>query len=219
MLTALVTGANRGIGLEFCKKLSKKGYHVIALCRKSSENLEAINNVQIMSGIDVREVQHDTFESLRQNGVDLLINNAGILSNESLSDANFNRMQEQFEVNALGSLRVTMALLDKLNPKAKVALITSRMGSIGDNTSGGYYGYRMSKAAMSMLGKTLAQDLAVQDINVGIYHPGFVKTDMVNFQGDITADVAANRIINLIDSLNSNNTGKFFHSNGEELPW
>ena len=122
-------------------------------------------------------------------------------------------------MNALAPLRVTEALLPNLKEGSKVAMITSRMGSIADNGSGSRYGYRMSKAALNAAGKSLSLDLKDQGISVVLLHPGFVQTDMVNHAGDIPAETAAERLIQRIDELSLDTTGQFFHSNGEGLPW
>ena len=129
-------------------------------------------------------------------------------------------MRKQFEVNALGTLRVTNALLPNLSSGSKVIIMTSRMGSIGDNTSGGSYGYRMSKAALSMAGKSLSHDLKPQGIAVAILHPGLVKTRMTGFtDSGITTEQAVTGLLERIEELNLKNTGSFWHSNGEILPW
>jgi NAD(P)-dependent dehydrogenase (short-subunit alcohol dehydrogenase family) len=149
-----------------------------------------------------------------------LINNAGILENVSLKNLDFNSIRQQFEVNALGSLRLTQALLVNLKQGSKVIMMTSRMGSIEDNTSGGSYGYRMSKVALSMAGKSLSVDLKPQRIAVAILHPGLVKTRMTGFtDSGITPEQAVKGLLARIDELNLKNTGTFWHSNGEILPW
>ena len=127
-------------------------------------------------------------------------------------------------VNALAPLTLTQALQGHFNAGSKIAFITSRMGSIADNDSGGRYGYRMSKAALNIGAVSLATDLKAAKIAVGIYHPGYVQTDMVNAagqtsNGDITANVAAERLITLMDNLSAADSGVFKHSNGEVLPW
>jgi len=132
---------------------------------------------------------------------------------------NIETIREQFEVNALAPLRIVNALQSNLNPDGKVAMITSRMGSISDNGSGGRYGYRMSKAALNAASMSLSKDLSSQDVAVGIYHPGYVQTDMVNHGGDISADESAGRIVSLINELTMKDSGVFRHSNGEVLPW
>ena len=122
-------------------------------------------------------------------------------------------------MNAVGPLRISAACLPFMSQGSKIAMITSRMGSIADNTSGGYYGYRMSKAALNAGAVSLARDLKHKGISVGIYHPGFVQTDMVGGAGDIGPDVAAKRIEGLISNLSLEQSGGFWHSNGQSLPW
>jgi NAD(P)-dependent dehydrogenase (short-subunit alcohol dehydrogenase family) len=222
--TVVITGANRGIGLSLCKLYKKFGYKVYALCRTSSSELKTLG-VTTIEGIDVGSA--DVGEKLKQHfkniDIHVLINNAGILRNESLGSVDYVSIEEQFAVNALGPLRVTEALLDNIKPGkdglARIALITSRMGSIEDNTSGGYYGYRMSKTALNMAGKSLAIDLKNKNIAVGIFHPGLVATDMIGGHGDISADEAAERLDKRIFALTMKNSGGFWHSNGDQLPW
>lgn len=218
--TIVITGANRGIGLAMAKLSSQAGDTVYALCRQSSAELEQLN-VKVITGVDVAQEAGRELAKQALNGVkiDLLINNAGILRDESLSNLNIDTIEEQFKVNALAPLCLTHALLGNLSAGSKVALITSRMGSIEDNTSGGRYGYRMSKAALNIAGMSLAQDLAKDEIAVGIYHPGYVQTDMVNHNGDISSDLAAERLLALMHSLTLAESGVFKHSNGQVLPW
>lgn len=123
------------------------------------------------------------------------------------------------EINAYAPLRVCETLLTHLKSGSKIANITSRMGSIADNDSGGRYGYRASKAALNAFGKSLAMDLKPKGIAVAQLHPGYVKTRMVNFGGVISPEEAAAGIVARIDALTLDNTGSFWHSNGEELPW
>lgn len=217
---SVVTGANRGIGLELCRQLKERNADVVGVCRKKSPELEALG-VRIIEGIDVGDDESVTLlpEKIGGEKVDLLINNAGILLRESLEDMSFERIRAQFEVNSLGPLRVTMALLDNLAPGAKVAIVTSRMGSIGDNTSGGRYGYRMSKAAVNAAGKSLAHDLAEREVAVTILHPGFVATDMTGRAGNVPPAEAAADLLARIDELTMQTSGRFLHAKGEELPW
>ncbi len=216
----LITGANRGIGLALCQVYLKKGYHVVAACRQPSDELVKLK-VEIIEGIDVSVP--DSVESLagflHGKKIDILINNAGILRSQRLDDLNFDHVIEQFEVNAVGPMRVVDALLNNLTEGSKIAMITSRMGSIEDNTSGGAYGYRMSKCALNAAGKSMAHDLKPRGISVALLHPGYVQTEMVNHGGDISADEAAERLAKRIEELNLENTGTFWHSNGEVLPW
>jgi NAD(P)-dependent dehydrogenase (short-subunit alcohol dehydrogenase family) len=216
----IITGANRGIGLSLCKLYKNRGDVVYAVCRSASPALEQLG-VQLVEGIDVS--QASSMEKLKnvmaEVSIDLLINNAGVLRRELLGDIDYDIVRQQFEINAMGPLRVTEALLTNLSADAKVAFITSRMGSMGDNSSGGRYGYRMSKAALNSAGVSLANDLKPRGIAVAILHPGLVGTDMINGQGDISPDQAAERLARRIDEVNVENSGSFWHSNGEILPW
>ncbi len=218
--TILITGANRGIGLAFVRHYLNRGERVLAVCRQSSSELDG-SGAEVFAGVDVADPASITKlqQELKSVVIDVLINNAGILRDERLGSIDYATVLEQFQVNTLGPLRVTEALLANLGQGAKIALITSRMGSITDNTSGGRYGYRMSKAALNIAGVSLAQDLKSRGISVALLHPGYVQTAMVGFGGDISAEEAASRLIVRIDELNLENSGSFWHSNGEILPW
>lgn len=219
MKTAVVTGANKGIGLELCRQLAASGWHVVAACRHSSKALDGLR-ATIVPNIDVTDpaAVATLARKLEREHVDLLINNAGILAEDTLEDIDYDSIREQFEVNTLGPLRVTTALLPNLHSGSKIAIITSRMGSIGDNGSGGYYGYRLSKAAVNMLGVNLARDLRSRGIAVFILHPGMVATDMTGRHGIPAAEAASNLLARL-DELGLEDTGVFLHANGERLPW
>lgn len=220
MATVVVTGANRGIGLEFVKQYLAKGDKVIALCRNTSDELSQ-SGAKVVDKVDVGspECLEKILPTLSDLKIDLLINNAGVFANESLEHMSSSTLEYQFRVNAMGPVMVTQMLRQQLVKGGKVALITSRMGSVTDNTSGGYYGYRMSKAALNIAGVSLAHDLKEQQVAVALLHPGYVQTEMVNNSGDISAAVAVERLMQRIDGLNLNNTGTFWHSNGEILPW
>lgn len=218
--TIVITGANRGIGLELARIWHERSEQVIAVCRKPSPALKDLG-VRMVEGIDVtRDEDLDLLrEKLGDQTIDVLYNNAGILTDESLNNMDWAQIERQFEVNALGPLRVTHALLGQMAKGGKVALMTSRMGSMADNDSGGRYGYRMSKAALNAAGKSLAVDLKPRGIAVAILHPGFVKTDMTRNQGNLKPEEAAERLIQRVDELNLENTGTFWHSDGSVLPW
>jgi NAD(P)-dependent dehydrogenase (short-subunit alcohol dehydrogenase family) len=221
MATYLVTGTNRGIGYEYCRQLQVRGDNVIAVCRSASEELKQLG-VRVEEGIDITSDASvtDLRDRLGETTIDVLINNAGILKEDSLEDLDFESIREQFEVNALGPLRVTHALLPLLKAGSKIVLMTSRMGSIEDNTSGSYYGYRMSKVALSMAGKSLAHDLKPRGIAVAILHPGLVQTRMTDFTSEgITPEESVKGLLAQIDKLTLENTGTFGHANGEVLPW
>ncbi len=220
MATVLVTGAGRGIGLELCKVFKNRGDAVIAVCRTRTEELDALG-VEVLSGIDVTDTDAGKWiiDALKDRRVDVLINNAGVFNDNTLGEIDYDNVSRQIEVNAIAPLRITEALLSHLGEGAKVAMITSRMGSITDNGSGGYYGYRMSKAALNAAGVSLARDLAPRGIAVALLHPGFVQTRMVGFAGDITPRQAAERLASRIDGLTLANSGTFWHSNGDVLDW
>ena len=221
MSLALVTGANRGIGLALVEALLKRGSHVIGACRIASPAL-AQSGAEVVDGVDVtsEEGVAKLAQAVGDRKLDLLVNNAGILLwGDQLSGIDFDGVLKQFEVNALGPLRVTAALRTRLAKGGKVALITSRMGSIDDNGSGSAYGYRMSKAALNMAGKSLAVDLKPAEVAVAILHPGMVKTDMVGEHGQIEPADAATGLLARIDELTLEKTGGFWHANGQTLPW
>ncbi|CAM4264984.1 SDR family oxidoreductase [Pseudoalteromonas byunsanensis] len=216
----LVTGANRGIGLEFCKQYLEQGYDVTAVVRQPSDELKALN-VAVIADVDVSNAQQVATlpAKLAGKSIDIVINNAGVFHNETLENMDFAAIDSQLQINAVAPLRVVHTLLPLLKANSKIAMITSRMGSIADNGSGGYIGYRMSKAALNAASVSLAHELKAQRIAVGLFHPGFVQTQMVNFAGDISPQLAAERLCQRIHELTLENTGGFWHSNGETLPW
>lgn len=220
MPNVIVTGANRGIGLQLCHDLKNRGYTVTALCRQPTDALVALG-INIHDHYDVTDVAAiDAFaQSVEPDSVDLLINNAGILRSTSLDNLDLESIRQQFEVNALGPLRVTQSLLPAFKGGAKIALVTSRMGSIADNDSGGGYGYRMSKAALNAAGMSLARDLNGRGIAVAILHPGYVRTDMTGHSGLVDVEESVTGLLDRIDELNLENSGSFWHANGEILPW
>lgn len=224
MATYLVTGANRGIGLQLVTLLLERGEHVIAVCRSPSGELEGLaskGELRIEAGVDVSRAEDVASLAARLEGVtiDVLVNNAGILRRGSLDELRADDIVDQFVVNSLGPLRVTAALRGNLKAGSKVGIVTSRMGSIADNDSGGSYGYRMSKAAVNAAGKSLAVDLAKQDVAVALLHPGWVKTEMTNKTGLVEAHESAAGLLARLDELTLENSGTFWHMNGEQLPW
>jgi NAD(P)-dependent dehydrogenase (short-subunit alcohol dehydrogenase family) len=220
MARIVITGANRGIGLALARAYIERGDAVVAAVRATSEAIDALG-AEVHEGVDVSNeasVQHFA-NSLAEGSVDVLINNAGIQSSETLDDLNFERIRRQMEVNTYGPLRVTRALVPRLSEGSKVVIVTSRSGSIGDNGSGGTYGYRMSKAAVNMAGVDLAIDLEPKGIAVLLLHPGMVRTDMGGGPSAVEAVDAAARMVARIDELSVRTTGKFLHAEGYELPW
>lgn len=220
MSTVLVTGCNRGIGLELARQLVERGDTVIGVCREPSEALQA-SGASIISGIDVGDgASMPVLQTAVGNQqIDVIINNAGILRRDNaLGDIDYESMLEQYRVNTLGPLRVTEALRDNLTEGSKVAIVTSRVGSIEDNSSGGNYGYRASKAAVNMVGTNLMHELKPRGIAVALLHPGLVATDMTGGTGIEPSD-SARGLIQRIDELSLEKSGGFWHAEGYELPW
>lgn len=220
MQHVVITGANRGIGLELARLYASRGDRVTGVCRESSPELDAVA-ATVIDGIDVtREADVATLATtLAGANIDLLINNAGLLQDEVLGSIDFDSIRTQMEINAYAPLRVAQALLKLIPAGGKIANITSRMGSIADNDSGGRYGYRASKAALNAFGKSLAMDLKPKGIAVAQLHPGYVQTRMVGFTGHITPAEAARGLADRIDGLTLENSGSFWHSDGQQLPW
>ncbi|PKA03345.1 SDR family oxidoreductase [Leptospira ellisii] len=215
-----MTGANRGIGLELVKRFLEKGDRVFALCRKSSRELTALKPTRILEGVDVLDSNsiREISAKLLDTKLNILVNNAGILIPDNLQSLDEENVTTQFLVNALGPLKVVRELLHTLAPGAKLIFLTSRMGSIADNDSGAYYGYRASKAALNAIAVSLARDLAPKGIAVGIFHPGMVATRMTGGQG-IPPEESVSGLLRGIETLDLSGSGKFLHQNGEELPW
>jgi len=220
MRTVVVTGANRGIGLELCRQIAARGDRPVAVCRKSSPELEELR-VAVEVGIDVGndEAVRELGRRLAGKRIDAIIHNAGVMERQGGEGFVVDSIVHQFVVNALGPLKVTAALLRNIPKGGKIAIISSRMGSIGDNTSGGAYGYRMSKAAVNMAGVSLAVDLRKYDIAVGLFHPGWVRTALTGNKGDVLPAKAAGDVLARIEELTLDNSGGFWHADGSKIPW
>lgn len=216
----VITGANRGIGLSLARLYASQGHTVYAVCRQTSPELSTLN-LNVIDGIDITNQKdiHRLHQAMSGISIDLLINNAGILREEDFGHLNSESIREQFETNALAPILLTETLAGNLTAGSKIAFITSRMSSIADNNSGAYYGYRMSKAALNVAAKSISVEMKPRKISVAILHPGLVGTDMIGGYGDITPDEAAQRLSKRIEELTLENSGSFWHSNGEALPW
>jgi NAD(P)-dependent dehydrogenase (short-subunit alcohol dehydrogenase family) len=219
MTTVVITGCNRGIGLELCRQYQMRGDDVIGACRSSNADLDAIG-IRVIDGVDVASTEGvaKLVAAVDNVGIDVLINNAGILRGDDLDSVDFADMEEQFRVNTIGPLRVVRALRGNLSNESKVGIVSSRVGSIEDNGSGNNYGYRCSKVAANMVGKNLQHDLAPGGIAVALLHPGLVATDMTGGRGVSTRDSAAGLIARM-DELTMQTSGTFWHAEGYVLPW
>jgi NAD(P)-dependent dehydrogenase (short-subunit alcohol dehydrogenase family) len=219
MPTALLTGANRGIGLQLATQLRARGVDVIAAGRADSFELSALDvRFEPLDLLDDSSVKALAGRLAGQR-IDLLIHNAGVLIGDSLDSVRLDDVRQQLEVNTLGPLKLTAALRSNLGSGSKIAILTSRMGSLADNCSGGAYGYRLSKAGVNAVGRSLAVDLAPEGIAVLLVHPGWVRTAMTGNSGLVDADEAAAGVLKRIDELTVETTGRFLHANGEVLPW
>lgn len=222
MPSTLVVGASRGIGLSLARTLVRRGHTVLGTTRQPTPALAAAG-AEPIEGIDVTEpgCVARLRAALGERRLDGLLVNAGILERDGLGtlDAELSSVRRQLEVNALGPLRVVAGLVDRVADGGRIAIMTSRMGSLADNTSGGAYGYRMSKAAVNAAGVSLARDLAPRGIAVGLLHPGHVRTEMTRGTGNLGPDEAAEQLADRFERLEVVPGGQFLHANGDRLPW
>ncbi|MGI9272620.1 MAG: SDR family oxidoreductase [Woeseiaceae bacterium] len=222
--TVLITGANRGIGLELARQYEADGWQVIGTARKPDAATE-------LHALDVQIVQLDVTEqesvdrmaaSLSDQPIDVLINNAGILPMvRSISAIDFDQFNYIMAVNAVGPIRVTQALLPNLRAghSKKIINTTSVLGSIGGNSSGGFYGYRESKAALNMFTRSLAAELGSEGFTCIVMHPGWVRTDMGGPNAPTLVHESAQGIRSVIENIEPSDNGSFWTHEGEILPW
>lgn len=227
--TALITGANRGIGLALAQVLHKAGWTVIGTARDLTKSQEMSDSTVHQLELDVsRPESIDAFaQKLDQHAksIDLLINNAGLLIRDDLQTAKYDEILDQFKVNALGPIWVSKALLPLLrnSKNPRIVNITSRMGSIEDNTSGNYYGYRASKCALNMMTRSFSIDYP--DVPVLLIHPGYIQTGMTSGKGDMKPEECAQKLKLIIDEFerpqdkSKYQSGQFVHRDGNILPW
>ncbi len=224
----LITGANRGLGLEFTKQYAADGWNVLACCRhpQQATALQALasvhSNIHIYN-LDVANfAQIDTLAlQLKDHNIDVLINNAGIYPSSSFGDTNYDAWADGFKVNSMAPLKMAEAFVQQITKSQlkKIATITSKMGSLDDNTSGNSYSYRSSKTAVNMVMKSLSIDLKPYGISVVTLHPGWVQTDMGGPNGLIDAPASVTGLRKVIDGLSLDNTGRFIAYNGSEIAW
>ena len=224
----LITGANRGLGLEFAKQYAQDGWQVLACCRapQQASALQALasthGNIQILA-LDVANfAQIDTLaEQLKDYKIDVLINNAGIYPDSSSHEINTDDWLDAFTINSISPYKLATAFTPHIAKSRlkKIATLTSKMGSIDDNTSGGSYIYRSSKAAANMVMKSLSIDLQPQGISVVTLHPGWVQTDMGGSNALINTQTSVAGMRQVIEYLNLNNTGRFIAYDGQPILW
>ena len=226
MATVLVVGADRGIAYCVATDLHKRGDDVIAACLGDGEALSKLGiRVEPSADVTSDEAIAAMAARLRAAGtrLDWIMHVAGVLGLDELGSIDYGDVRRQFEINAMGPLRTIEALSDLLVDGAKVGIVSSRVGSLGDNGSGGMYAYRMSKAAANMAGLNLHHDLAPRGISVLMLHPGMVETDLTKgYPGShayIQPEEAAAGLIRDMDELSPETSGRFRHANGEYLPW
>lgn len=215
----VVSGANRGLGLALVQRLVEKGHKVVALCRERSDALDRLP-AEVVEGIDLASTECMAILRSRfgQQPIDLLISNAGVVEREQcLDEEAVEHARKQFEVNALGPMRLMAALGGSINAGGRVVVISSRLASFAQNPNGGYYGYRMSKVAVNMLVKALSTD--VPSASVFAIHPGWMRTRLGGPDAPLDPLVSAAGIVELCERAGPESTGKFFLWNGESLAW
>lgn len=226
MPTVFVTGASRGLGLEFVRQYRADGWDVIAACRKPKDatDLASIGGIDVVA-LDVTDPRTIANTAQRYGGraIDLLINNAGIYGprGQGVGHVDKPAWAEVLRVNVLGQVAVTEALLPNIlaSEHRKIVAITSKMGSIADNTSGGEIIYRSSKAALNMAFRSVALDLAGKSVTVGLLHPGWVRTAMGGPSAPLPPEVSVAGMRKVIATLSLAHTGRFLNYDGTEIPW
>lgn len=229
MTTVLITGANRGIGFTFTTQYLEQGCHVIACARNvNSSALLALQKQYsehlVLEQLDVTDLAQVQALAVKITApIDILINNAGIYRGQQAVGFVYEKSDwlDSFEANTMAPFYVTTAFLPHLkkSQQGKVAIVTSKMGSMDDNTSGGSYIYRASKAAVNAVAKSFAVDLVEDGISVALLHPGWVKTDMTNNSGLIDAQTSVQGMRSVIESCGLASTGQFIAYDGKHIAW
>jgi NAD(P)-dependent dehydrogenase (short-subunit alcohol dehydrogenase family) len=229
MSSVLVTGANRGIGLALVRNYAADGWRVFATARDLGRPGElqalakkhptvSLHALDVADGDAIQALSRD----LKGEPIDVLINNAGVYDpSPRFGRTDYDAWMQVFQVNTMAALRMAEAFVDHVarSQRKIMASISSGMGSIADNSSGGYYAYRTSKSALQMVMRSLAIDLAPRGILAVALNPGWVKTDMGGPGGSLTPDECARRLRAILDKLKQSDSGKFWHHAGKEFPW
>ena len=231
MPSTLITGANRGLGLEFARQYLADGWHVYAACRDpdSASELRRMadasgHKLQILA-LDVTDPASVKTAAAELDGkaTDLLLNNAGVMGDrgQTIGNIDYEAWAKVLEANTMGPMRVSEAFVDHVarSERKLIVTLTSGMGSLADNTSGGSIAYRSSKAAVNMVMRSLAIDLAPRGITCVVVNPGWVQTDMGGPHATITASESVTKLRRLIDTLGPAKSGKFFNYDGREYAW
>ncbi|HEY9050912.1 MAG TPA: SDR family oxidoreductase [Gammaproteobacteria bacterium] len=226
----LVTGSNRGIGLELVRQYAADGWRVFACCRNppKSEELNALagkhSNISI-HGLDVADTQQikALAKQLKNEAIDILLNNAGIYGPDNARFGNTDEAAwlECFHINTIAPMKIMEAFVDNVakSKRKLIATMSSKMGSMADNGSGGSYIYRSSKAAINAVMVSAAIDLKPKQIKVAILHPGWVLTDMGGPNAEITVEECVNNLRRNLDNVTLANSGTFFEIDGSVIPW
>ena len=224
----LITGANRGLGLEFTKQYAADGWNVLACCRHPQSALDLLALAAAHSNIKIHALDVADFAQidalavqLKDESMDVLINNAGVYPASSFGDTNYDDWANGFKVNSMAPLKMAEAFVQHITRSQlkKIATITSKMGSIDDNTSGESYSYRSSKCAVNMVMKSLSIDLKPYGISVVTLHPGWVQTDMGGSNALISAQTSVSGLRKVIADLSPDTTGQFIAYDGKAIPW
>jgi NAD(P)-dependent dehydrogenase (short-subunit alcohol dehydrogenase family) len=231
MPSALITGANRGLGLEFARQYAADGWQVYAACRDPSSASE-LRRLAEASGHKLRILVLDVTDpasvkavatELDGQAIDLLLNNAGVggARGQTVGNIDYKAWAKVLDVNTLGPMRVSEAFVDNVarSERKLIITLTSGMGSLADNTSGGSIAYRSSKAAVNMVMRSLAIDLAPHGITCVVVNPGWVRTDMGGSHATLTPAESVKRLRDLIETLGPAQSGKFYNYDGREYPW
>ncbi len=226
MPTVLITGANRGIGLELARQYAADGWSVIATCRASKDaaelkKLKGEVQVEALEVTDQKQVKA-LAKKLKDVAIDVLLNNAGMLTGyEAFGKTDAQSWLKTLHVNTVAPLQIAEAFIEHVarSDQRKIVSITSGMGSIGRGPDGGAYAYRTSKAGLNMAMATAASDLKSRKIVIAVISPGWVKTDMGGPSASITPKTSVDGIRKVIAKLNSKTSGRFFNYSGEEIPW